>query len=110
MNNPLSKLAIDYWYHAVMVVSAVTFLLNGAGFLVAYPVGLTASVSAGAFFIGLGEWVNHPLQTTLHAGTVDFPAGISTGHPRKNKPIGVAFVFMGLFLIGLGAYGLYSKL
>ena len=102
--NPLSKLALDYWYQVLMVVCVVVFLLAGAGILKAFPVPPTAAISAGGFFIGLGEWINHPLQTAIMRATVFQPGGVLTGHPRNNKVIGVAFVALGVALVAYGVY------
>ena len=104
MENPLSKLSLDYWYQVLMVVCALVFLLAGAGLLPAYPVRPTAPMSAGGSFIGLGEWINHPLQVRLMHQTVLFPAGVVKGHPRSNNALGVLFVLGGVVLVGFGAY------
>jgi hypothetical protein len=98
MENPLSKLAIDYWYQALMVVCVVVFLMCGADLLKAFPIVPTAAISAGGFFVGLGEWINHPLQTKVGPGMV------ITGHPRSNSVIGVLFVVVGLGLVGFGLF------
>jgi hypothetical protein len=37
MDNPLSKLSLDYWYHVLMVVCVVVFLACGSGVLKAFP-------------------------------------------------------------------------
>ncbi|MEI2635587.1 MAG: hypothetical protein V9E92_01830 [Methylotenera sp.] len=102
MDNPLSKLALDYWYQVVMVVGIVVFLLAGAGLLKAYPAIPTSLISLGAFFIGVGEWINHPLQTKLH------PIGIIRGHPRNAKFGGIAFDILGACLIIFGCYKFFA--
>lgn len=107
MENPLSKLSLDYWYQVLMVVCVIVFLLSGAGMLKAFPVAPTAAISAGGFFIGLGEWINHPLQTTIASATAYLPGGVFTGHPRRNGPLGLLFVVLGLVLVG---YGLYNAI
>lgn len=104
MENPLSKLALDHWYQVLMVVCALVFLLAGAGLLPAYPVRPTAAISAGGFFIGLGEWTNHPAMVEFMAARVGMPAGVLTSYPRRNSVIGVLFVLGGLALAGLGLY------
>ncbi len=101
MTNPLSKLSLDYWYHVVMVVSVVVFLSVGSGVLSAFPTAPTAIISLGAFFIGLGEWTNHPLQTVLVHG------GVMTSHPRSPEPIGNAFDILGFCLVAFGIYRLF---
>jgi len=103
--NPLSNLALDYWYQVLMVVGLVVFLLSGSGVLSAYPVAPTVSISSGLFFLGLGEWVNHPLQVKFVSANAYHPAGKITGYPRNNSGHGILFVILGSALI---AYGLYS--
>jgi hypothetical protein len=105
MDNPLSKLALDYWYQVLMVVGIVVFLLCGAGLLKAFPILPTAMLSLGCFFIGLGEWINHPQRTAIR--TV-FPAGIITGHPRSANALGIGFDLLGAGLIGFGLYRLFA--
>ncbi|MCK6440913.1 MAG: hypothetical protein L6Q71_12025 [Planctomycetes bacterium] len=106
--NPLSKLALDYWYQVLMVVCVIVFLLSGAGILKAFPVAPTAALSAGGFFIGLGEWINHPLQTSILHANAYRPGGIVTGHPRHNSFIGIVFVTFGILLIAFGSYLIVS--
>ena len=105
--NPLSKLALDYWYQVFMAVCVVIFLLVGAGTLKEFPVAATAAISAGGFFIGLGEWINHPLQTTIVHATAYQHGGVMTEYPRSNSIIGVAFVVVGVGLVGYGLYRLF---
>jgi hypothetical protein len=104
MENPLSKLALDYWYQAMMVVSIVVFLLSGAGVLKAFPTVPTALISLGCFFIGLGEWQNHPLQTGFLPPNVYRPAGILTSHPRRSSAVGNFFLLLGFILAAVGIY------
>lgn len=104
MDNPLSKLALDYWYKVLMVIGVVIFLLTGAGLLKAFPTMPTALISMGLFWLGLGEWINHPIQTILKAPEYPFPGGIITGHPRNNSPLGITFVVIGVALIVFGGY------
>jgi len=108
MENPLSKLALDYWYQVIMVVGIVVFLLVGAGLLKAFPVVPTATISLGVFFLGLGEWINHPLQTKLRAPDAFFPNVVITGHPRNASVLGYVFDIFGLGLIGYGCYRFFA--
>ena len=104
MDNPLSKLKLEYWYHALMVVCA-------AGIIVALTVttkGITNAQAlllfAGGFFVGLGEWKNHPLQMTVKEPT-RFQYGYTTsGHHRNGGVIGYGLVLLGVALIGLSIY------
>jgi hypothetical protein len=92
MNPQLSSLKLDHWYKVIIAVSFTVFLANGCGYLPVYPTKETALLSSGCFFIGLGEWINHPLQTTI------LPLGIATGHPRNGTAIGYSFVLLGIYL------------
>lgn len=108
MDNPLSKLALDYWYKVMMVVGIVIFLLAGAGLLKAYPLVPTSLISLGAFFFGVGEWMNHPLQTILIEPRIGSRGGILKGHPRNAKFGGILFDIFGIALIGFGVYKLFA--
>jgi hypothetical protein len=110
MDNPLSKLALDYWYQVLMVVSIVVFLASGAGVLNAFPTIPTSVISLGCFFIGLGEWTNHPLQTRILYATAYQPGGVIRGHPRNPKPTGIAFDVLGIALIIFGGYKFLAKI
>lgn len=83
-----------------MVVGFIVFLLSGMGMLKAYPTLPTAQISLGIFFFGIGEWINHPLQTRIAA------FGVITGHPRNTSISGVLFDLLGIALIGFGTYQL----
>lgn len=108
MDNPLSKLALDYWYQVLMVVSVVVFLSVGAGLLHAFPTVPTAIISLGGFFVGLGELINHPLQTALVPPSTYHPPGVITGHPRNSSLLGVGFLVLGLVLVGIGVFKLLA--
>ena len=108
MENPISKLALEHWYQVLMAAGLFLFLLAGAGLLKEFPTRPTASVAIGVFFFGMGEWINHPLQTALMQATARFPAGVISGHPRKARPTGIFFDLLGLALIGYGVYKLFA--
>ena len=102
MDNPLSKLALDYWYQVLMVIGIVVFILVGTGVLSSYPTTPTALISLGVFWVGVGEWTNHPLQTILVHG------GVITSHPRSAEPIGILFDILGFILIFFGIYKFFA--
>lgn len=104
MENPLSKLALDYWYKVVMVVSIFVFLLVGAGLLPEFPTAPTSFISIGGFFVGLGEWVNHPLQSIVLQRDALTYEKLGVCHARKNKILGIVFVILGVFLVFTGVY------
>ncbi|AKH39169.1 hypothetical protein BCL69_11332 [Nitrosomonas communis] len=108
MENPLSKLALDYLYQVLMVVCFFVFLFTGSGFLSEFPTVPTALMSIGGFFVGLGELINHPLQTRLLPTTANTLGATAKGYPRNNKPTGIVFVLSGLSIAGVGIYKLLS--
>ena len=107
MKNPLSKIVLDYWYKVLMVTGFSTFILAGLGILKEFPLGPTAVTGLGVFFVGLGEWINHPLQTILRAADACFPAGIITGNPRKTNLLGYFFDILGFCLVVIGVVNLF---
>lgn len=108
MDNPLSKLALDYWYQVLMAAGVVVFLAAGAGLLSALPTVPTVGISLGCFFVGLGEWINHPLQTAFIRATAHHPGGVLQSHPRNPKFAGLAFDILGFILICFGLYKLFA--
>ena len=108
MTPPFEKLSLDHWYKVLMAVGLAVFVLAGSGFFKEFPAGPTALCGLGVFFIGMGEWINHPLQTKLMAGSAMFPAGVVTSHPRNPRPIGVFFDIVGVALLGYGVFRLYA--
>ena len=96
MSNPLHSLALDYWYKAVLAISTVLLIvsltvpLQGIGNVCAQLLCL------GGVFIGLGEWINHPLQTKIG------PNFKITGYPRRFTFLGSVFVVLGFVCIYFG--------
>lgn len=89
-----------------MAVGFIVFVMAAVGLVTAFPAGPTAVVGLGVFFVGMGEWISHPLETSIYVGDGRMPPGVATRYPRRWKPLGVMFDLMGLALIGLGVYGL----
>jgi hypothetical protein len=106
--NPLEKLVIDYWYKAVVVASIFILIISLTVNLVAIDNTVVQLISIGAFFIGIGEWINHPLQTRLMPASVLYPAGKITGNPRNPSFTGILFDILGCLLVGIGIYKLFS--
>jgi hypothetical protein len=105
MDKALSWLKVEYWYHVFIVlgvagtVAALTVDLKG----IANSHALLLSM--GAFFVGMGEWINHPLQTGIVPPNVYLGGGgIITGHPRRNSMLGIAFDIIGLVFVGIALY------
>jgi Na+-transporting methylmalonyl-CoA/oxaloacetate decarboxylase beta subunit len=63
--NPLSNLTIDYWYKLLPVIASVTLVLSLTVELQGVTNTFVQIASIGVIFIGIGEWINHPLQTKL---------------------------------------------
>lgn len=95
---------IEHWYHALAalgaagVISALSFDFPGIAN------AHVLLVSLGGFFVGLGEWINHPLQTAIVPRTAYHSGGVISGHPRHPKTLGVLFDVFGFVLVVWGAY------
>lgn len=98
MEKALGWLKVEYWYHVFVVlgvagiIAAVTLDLKG----IANSHALL--LSGGVFFVGMGEWVNHPLRTGIISGA------IIRRHPRSSSLLGIAFDIVGLTLVGIELY------
>ncbi|HIC2866463.1 TPA: hypothetical protein ACW0UL_003661 [Citrobacter freundii] len=101
MENPIAKLALNYWYKVLIAGGFFVFLVNGTGLLSAYPTAATGFISLGCALWGIGEWINHPYKEILIPGVFG-PSGKISGYPRSAKPAGIAFDVVGGILIALG--------
>lgn len=100
MENPLKSLVIDYWYKAVAVASVVFLLAALTVDLKGVENKTVILISLGSFFIGLGEWINHPLQTSIAPGMK------ITSYNRKASIHGNLFDILGFSIVCIGAYPL----
>lgn len=100
MENPLKSLVIDYWYKAVTVASVVFLLTALTVDLKGVDNKTVILISLGTFFIGLGEWINHPLQTRIAPGMK------ITSYNRKASLRGNLFDILGFSLVSIGTYPL----
>lgn len=66
--NPLSTLKIDYWYKILPVIGTITLILGLTVDIKGISNILVQLISVGVIFIGIGEWINHPLQTKVGMG------------------------------------------
>ncbi len=105
MDKFLSGLKIEHWYHVFIIfgvfgaITALTFefkgITNTDAFLLFF----------GIFFIGIGEWINHPLKTGIIPPNIyTAGGGIIKWHPRKNKLLGMFFDILGIILISIAIY------
>ncbi|EPE4838962.1 hypothetical protein ACSIZT_004402 [Yersinia enterocolitica] len=102
ITNLFTNMKIDYWYKALIVIGATLFILNGSGWLERYPMIPTAFISGGIFFIGLGEWVNHPVQIRF-ISSVHF----AKSHPRRFTTIGTILDIVGFTSVIVGVMKLF---
>lgn len=100
MSNPLQSLALDYWYKAVLAISTVLLIVSLTVPLQGINNAIAQLLCLGGIFIGLGEWINHPLQVSVGPGFK------ISGHPRRFTFLGTVFVLLGLACIGYGVYKL----
>jgi hypothetical protein len=93
MSNPLSGLKIDHWWHAFTVVGTAGMIAT-----LAVKTEIIAKRDAflllpGLFLFGVGQWINHPLQTTI-AGSYKI-----TGYHRRTCPLGLCLECIGCAII-----------
>jgi len=93
----LDKLALDQWWKAVLVAG---ILISVAAISVKEKDGTLVGV--GLFFIGAGEWINHPKHTQI----TPMDGGFFTGeiYPWKPSILGILFDVIGILLFGVGIY------
>ncbi|EEJ2576664.1 TPA: hypothetical protein G8R10_004955 [Salmonella enterica] len=108
MENPIAKLALNYWYKVLIAGGFFVFLVNGTGILTAYPTAGTGLISLGCALWGAGEWINHPYQEVLIPGVFGRPSGKLSGYPRKASLAGIAFDVIGSALIIFGIVKLFQ--
>lgn len=108
MENPIAKLALNYWYKVLIAGGFFVFLVNGTGVLTAYPTAATGLISLGCALWGVGEWINHPYQEVLIPGVFGRPSGKLSGYPRKVSLAGIAFDVIGGVLIVFGIVKLFQ--
>lgn len=100
MTNPLQSLVIDYWYKAITVASVAFLLVAMTVDLKGVENKTAILISLGWLFIGLGEWINHPLQVRLAPGMK------ISSYNRKGSLRGNLFDILGFILVCIGAYPL----
>lgn len=68
MTNPLQNLTVDKWYKGLLVLGSCLVVLSLPVELKGIDNNLVQCASLGLIFIGIGEWINHPLQTQIGPG------------------------------------------
>ena len=100
MSELFARLKVEYWYHALLLIGA-------AGIIAALTIDIRAmsnkqalALFGGVFLVGLGEWINHPLQEAIVPPNMYMRGGGKiSGHPRSAKPLGLFFDALGVLLI-----------
>jgi len=95
-SNPLANLKIDYWYKALLVIGACVLIVSLSVEMKGVDNSVVQLVSLGAILIGIGEWINHPLRTTV------VPGWIGTSYPRINTWSGNLFDLTGVICVSVG--------
>lgn len=111
MDKLLTTLKIEHWYHVFIILGCVGMIVS-----LVFDLKGVANIDAfllftGVMLIGVGEWINHPLQTGIVRPNVYAPGGgIVRGHPRKNKFIGVSFDILGVVALAAAAYKIVKSM
>lgn len=98
--NPLSGLKIDYWYKILPVLGAIGLIISLTTNVKIFDNETVALISIGIIFIGIGEWINHPLKERVH---VSMRYKI-TDYNRSNTFWGNLWDVLGLLIIASALY------
>jgi len=96
MTDFLKNITVEYWYKMIVVAALFFLFISLTTPLVGVSNQAVQLLSLGAFFIGIGEWINHPLQTRL-----EYNLKI-TSRNRLANFTGLAFDALGGLICGLG--------
>ncbi len=109
MSTLLKNLKIDYWYKAVLIIGVTFLTISLTVNLKDVNNNAIQLLSLSCIFIGLGEWINHPLRTGIMTPSRNFPvAGKVSGYPRHNCLLGIFFDILGFILILTGIIKLFK--
>ena len=98
MDNWFKSLSLDYWYKMLILGSLFFLFIALTVPFQGVSNAAVALMAFGLFWIGTGEWINHPLQTRI------YPGFSTRRFTRRNSPLGVCFVVLGVALILRGAW------
>ncbi len=106
MGEILKNLSLEYWYKMLILACFGLFVLSITVPLQGIPNTALALISMGGFFIGMGEWINHPYQER-----VDLYRGLKiSGHPRRPRFSGNSLDVVGAIAVVWGAWKLIRAL
>lgn len=97
-SNFLKNFAIDYWYKMLLIASLIFMVIALTMKIYVISNGALLLVSMGGFFIGMGEWINHPYREFVN---LSMGAKVS-GHPRSPKIGGILLDIAGALLALIG--------
>ena len=97
-DNPLSGLKLDYWYKLLPLLGTITLIIGLTVDVKGIANSFVQLVSLGVIFVGIGEWINHPLQVKIAPGFK------ITSYNRKNTFAGNVWNLFGVTFIGYAIY------
>lgn len=109
MSESQSWVKVEHWCHLLVALGATGVVASLTVDVKGIANAHALLLSLGAMFIGLGEWINHPIQTKLMLHTIYAQNGeIITGHPRNPSNLGNLFDVLGFVLLVVALHNLYS--
>jgi hypothetical protein len=106
MSTGLSGFIPDKWYKVMIGVGGAFFAYSITVKFIGIENKPIQQISAAMFFIGLGEWINHPLRCKIVPATFVSPGYTTSGHHRSPSLIGRLFDILGGILLIAGANNL----
>jgi hypothetical protein len=100
----LPNFPIKAWYHLFIALGILGIGASATVDLKGIQNAHALLVSLGVLLIGIGEWINHPLQTAILPANYLYGGGKITGYPRNNSFLGVAFDVAGVALFAVGVW------
>lgn len=104
-SNANTWLKVEHWYHLFVALGATGAIVSLSVEVKGIANAHALLLSLGLMFIGVGEWINHPLQTRLMHPSVYAPGGgVLTSHPRNPRPLGYLFDVLGCAQLAVAIY------
>jgi len=98
----MKSLALDHWYKVVIWIGVAAMGLS-LTIPLQVPNLAVLLMGAGAFIFGIGQWINHPLQTRM-AGVYKL-----SSHNRLTSAGGIVAEVVGLAILSAGIYVLLKR-
>ena len=98
-------LKVEHWYHLFVALGATGTVVSLSVEVKGIANAHALLLSLGLMFVGIGEWINHPLQTRLMHPSIYAPGGgVLTSHPRRSCVLGNGFDLLGIALLGVALF------